>query len=98
MDRNLNQQHPILNSVMFEAIVKIGLKEGISDPEGATTMKSLHLLGFDTVKDVRTQKIFLIRMDEKDEETVRKKIDEMCQKLLTNPVIHSYEVEIRKVD
>ncbi|RLG17097.1 phosphoribosylformylglycinamidine synthase PurS protein, partial [Nanoarchaeota archaeon] len=30
---------------MFEAIVKIGLKEGISDPEGATTMKSLHLLG-----------------------------------------------------
>ena len=98
MDRNLNQQHPILNSVMFEAIVKIGLKEGISDPEGATTMKSLHLLGFDTVKDVRTQKIFLIRMDEKDEETVRKKVDEMCQKLLTNPVIHSYEVEIRKVD
>ncbi len=98
MDRNLNQQHPILNSVMFEAIVKIGLKEGISDPEGATTMKSLHLLGFDTVKDVRTQKIFLIRMDEKNEETVRKKIDEMCQKLLTNPVIHSYEVEIRKVD
>jgi len=83
---------------MFEAIVKIGLKEGISDPEGATTMKSLHLLGFDTVKDVRTQKIFLIRMDEKDEKTVRKKIDEMCQKLLTNPVIHSYEVEIRKVD
>jgi len=50
---------------MFEAVVKIGLKGEINDPEGATTLKSLHLLGFDTVKDVRTQKIFLIRMDEK---------------------------------
>jgi phosphoribosylformylglycinamidine synthase len=80
---------------MFEVTVKIRLKEGISDPEGSTTMKSLHLLGFDTVKDVRTQKVFVITMDEKDEETVRKKVEEMCQKLLTNPVIHDYEVDVR---
>ena len=47
---------------MFEAKVTIGLKKGITDPEGATTLKSLHLLGFDTVKEVRSQKTFLIQL------------------------------------
>ncbi|HEC82180.1 MAG TPA: phosphoribosylformylglycinamidine synthase, purS protein [Thermoplasmatales archaeon] len=82
---------------MFEAKVTIGLKKGITDPEGATTLKSLHLLGFDTVKEVKSQKIFLIKMDENDEKKVRKKVEEICQKLLTNPVIHSYTIEIKKV-
>ncbi|HHH80085.1 MAG TPA: phosphoribosylformylglycinamidine synthase, purS protein [Thermoplasmatales archaeon] len=82
---------------MFEAKVTIGLKKGITDPEGATTLKSLHLLGFDTVKEVRSQKTFLIKMDENDEKKARKKVEEMCQKLLTNPVIHSYTVDMKRI-
>ncbi|RLF26743.1 MAG: phosphoribosylformylglycinamidine synthase [Thermoplasmata archaeon] len=82
---------------MFEAKVTIGLKKGITDPEGTTTLKSLHLLGFDTVKEVRSQKTFLIKMDENDEKKARKKVEEMCQKLLTNPVIHSYTVDMKRV-
>ncbi|HEX17125.1 MAG TPA: phosphoribosylformylglycinamidine synthase, purS protein [Thermoplasmatales archaeon] len=83
---------------MFEVAVRISLKEGISDPEGSTTLKSLQLLGFDTVRDVRTQKVFMIKMDETDEKTVRRKVEEMCQRLLTNPVIHRYEIEMKRVD
>ncbi|HDO19147.1 MAG TPA: phosphoribosylformylglycinamidine synthase, purS protein, partial [Thermoplasmatales archaeon] len=52
---------------------------------------------FDTVKEVKTQRIFLIKMDEEDENRVRKRVEEMCQKLLTNPVIHKYEMEIKKL-
>ncbi|HEC94678.1 MAG TPA: phosphoribosylformylglycinamidine synthase, purS protein [Thermoplasmatales archaeon] len=82
---------------MFEVTIAIGLKNGITDPEGATTLKSLHLLGFDMVKEVRSQKMFLIKMDENDEKKAKEKVEEMCQKLLTNPVIHDYTITIKRI-
>ena len=79
---------------MYEAKVKIGLKKGVSDPEGANTLKALHLLGFDTVKEARTNRTIDLLIDGKNKEEVKKKVEEMCQRLLTNPVIHTYEIEI----
>jgi len=79
---------------MYEAKVKIGLKKGVSDPEGANTLKALHLLGFDTVKEAKTNRIVDLLIDGKNKEEVKKKVEEMCQRLLTNPVIHTYEIEI----
>ena len=81
---------------MFEAKVKIGLKKGVSDPEGANTLKALHLLGFDNVKNAKTIRTFDILIDGKDKKTVRKDVEQMCQRLLTNPVIHNYEIEIEE--
>ena len=43
---------------MFEAKVTVRLKKGISDPEGANTLKALHLLGFDNVKNAKTIRTF----------------------------------------
>jgi len=82
---------------MYEVKISIRLKEGITDPEGATTLKALHLLGFEDVKDIKTTKVFTLMIDDKDEKTARKRAEEMCQKLLTNPVIHSYSIDIKKV-
>ena len=79
---------------MYEVKVKIGLKKGVSDPEGANTLKALHLLGFDTVKEARTNRTVDLLIDGKSIEKVKKKVEEMCQRLLTNPVIHTYEIEI----
>jgi len=79
---------------MYEAKVKIGLKKGVSDPEGANTLKALHLLGFDTVKEARTNRTVDLLIDGKNKEEVKKKVEEMCQRLLTNPVIHTYVIEI----
>ncbi|RLF28679.1 MAG: phosphoribosylformylglycinamidine synthase [Thermoplasmata archaeon] len=81
---------------MFEVQIKIGLKKGISDPEGANTLKALHLLGFNTVKEVKTIRIIDLIIDEKNRDTVKKKVDEMCQRLLTNPVIHTYEINFKE--
>jgi len=81
---------------MFEAKVTINLKKGISDPEGANTLKALHLLGFDLVKSAKTIRIFDLLMDGKDKEEVKKAVEQMCQRLLTNPVIHNYEIEIEE--
>jgi phosphoribosylformylglycinamidine synthase len=79
---------------MYEAKIKIGLKKGVSDPEGANTLKALHLLGFDTVKEARINRTVDLLIDGKNKDEVKKKVEEMCQRLLTNPVIHTYEIKI----
>jgi len=81
---------------MFEAKVTIMLKKGVSDPEGANTLKALHLLGFDKVKDAKTIRTFDLLIEDKDKNRVKKDVEQMCQRLLTNPVIHNYEIKIEE--
>ena len=81
---------------MYEAKVKIGLKKGVSDPEGANTLKALHLLGFNTVKEAKTIRTIDLLMEDDNKDVVKKKVEQMCQRLLTNPVIHTYEIEIKE--
>jgi phosphoribosylformylglycinamidine synthase len=77
---------------MFTVEVKVGLKKGVSDPEGANTHKSLELLGFDEVKEVKSLKVYRMEVDAKSENEVRDRIEEMCKRILTNPVIHTHEI------
>ena len=81
---------------MYEAKIKISFKEGVSDPEGKNTLKALHLLGFNNVKNAKTYRIIDLLIDGKNKEEVRKNVEQMCQRLLTNPVIHEYRVRINK--
>jgi phosphoribosylformylglycinamidine synthase len=81
---------------MFEVKVTVGLKKGVSDPEGANTLKALKLLGFENVKEAKTTRTFDLLIDGKNEEQVRKEVEQMCQRLLINPVVHKYEIDIIK--
>jgi phosphoribosylformylglycinamidine synthase len=81
---------------MYEAKVKIGLKKGISDPEGKNTLKALHLLGFKNVKEAKTIRTIDLIIDGKNKGEVQKSVEQMCQRLLTNPVVHNYEIEIKE--
>ena len=81
---------------MFEAKVTIGLKKGVSDPEGVNTLKALKLLGFNNVKDAKIIRTFDLLIDGKNKDEVKKSVEPMCQRLLTNPVIHTYDIEIIK--
>jgi len=81
---------------MFEAKVTIGLKKGVSDPEGANTLKALKLLGFENVLEAKTTRTVDLIIDGKNESEVKKSVEQMCQRLLTNPVVHTYEIEICK--
>ena len=81
---------------MFEAKVTIGLKKGVSDPEGANTLKALHLLGFNNVKEAKTIRTIDLLIDGKNKEEVKNKVEQMCQRLLTNPVIHTYKIDVIK--
>ena len=79
---------------MFEAKVKIGLKKGVSDPEGANTLKALKLLGFENVKEAKMIRTVDLLIDGKNKKEVEKNVEQMCQRLLTNPVIHTYKIDI----
>ncbi len=81
---------------MYEVKVKIGLKKGISDPEGKNTLKALHLLGFKNVKEVKTIRTIDLMIDGRNKGEVQKSVEQMCQRLLTNPVIHNYEIKIKE--
>ena len=77
---------------MFEAKVTVMLKKGVYDPEGANTLKALHLLGFDNVKDAKTIRTYIFNIEGSNKEVLKKNVEQMCQRLLTNPVIHDYEI------
>ncbi len=81
---------------MVVAEVRIELKEGVADPEGRNVQKALELLGFSDVTNVRSIKVFEISLDG-PELDVKKRVEEMCKRLLANPVIEEYRFQLREV-
>ena len=79
---------------MAQIEIRIELKKGVADPEGKNTMKTLESLGFEGVESVRSVKVFYIELDMTPEKAVEAG-EEMCRKLLTNPVIQNYRVILR---
>ena len=79
---------------MYLAKVYVTLKPTVNDPQGLTIKGALHNLGFASVEDVRAGKYIEVRIEEKDLNQARKQIDEMCRKLLANPVIENYRFEL----
>ncbi|HUV25444.1 MAG TPA: phosphoribosylformylglycinamidine synthase subunit PurS [Methanomassiliicoccales archaeon] len=79
---------------MVIAEIRIELKPGVADPEGQNTRKALELLGFEGIKNVRSIKLFEVDLD-LEEEAAMHSCEEMCKKLLANPVIQSYRIDLR---
>ena len=81
--------------MMFSAKVSIVLKPGIADPQGLTIERALPALGYDGVKNVRVGKLIELEVEADDAEGARSSVVEMCERLLANPVIEAYEVDVR---
>ncbi|MBW9223708.1 phosphoribosylformylglycinamidine synthase subunit PurS [Methanothermococcus sp. SCGC AD-155-E23] len=82
---------------MYRALVTIRLKKGVLNPEGRTILRALNFLGYREVKDVDTFKCIELLIEGEDREKVRERVEEMCKKLLANPVIHNYEIKVEEV-
>lgn len=78
----------------YTADVVIDLKPGLTDAEGQNTLKALELLGFESVRDVESAKHFHITLDADDADAAREDVEAMCQRLLANPVVHDYTIEV----
>lgn len=78
----------------MKARITVSLKNGILDPQGKAVEHSLHSLGFDSVKEVRIGKYIEIEIVETDPEKAKLHIDEMCKKLLSNPVTENFRIDL----
>jgi phosphoribosylformylglycinamidine synthase len=83
---------------MYDATIIIKLKKGVLNPEGRTVLRALNFLGYDGVKDAKTFKCVELTIEGDNEEEVYNKVDDMCKKLLANPVIHDYEITLKKIE
>ncbi|MEE3202213.1 MAG: phosphoribosylformylglycinamidine synthase subunit PurS [Acidobacteriota bacterium] len=79
---------------MVKAKVFVTLKPSILDPQGKTITGALHSLGYDDVQDVRQGKYFELDIAAETADQARTLASEVADKLLANPVIESYRVEI----
>ena len=76
------------------AEVHVGLRAGIADPEGQTIASALRSLGYATVSEVRSGKLMRIAFEADDHEAAEAAVDEMCRRLLANPVTETASWEI----
>ncbi len=80
----------------FLARVYVSLKPTVNDPEGITIGGALGSLGFDGVRGVRSGKFFQVTLGADDPKAAAAQVDQMCSRLLANPVIETYSFEILK--
>ena len=82
---------------MFLARVYVTLKPTVNDPQGKTILGGLKTLGFDLATDVRAGKYLEIKLDSPDRAVAEANVEEMCDKLLANPVIESYRYDVEEL-
>ena len=78
----------------MRARVFVMLKPSVFDPQGTTVAEALHTLGYTAVKDVRQGKYFELDIDTANADEARRLASEAADKLLANPVIESYRIEL----
>jgi len=78
----------------MKAIIHVGLKPGVLDPQGRAISRSLNDLGFEEVTAARQGKVIELDLSGDDPSGAEARVTEMCEKLLANTVIESYRVEI----
>jgi phosphoribosylformylglycinamidine synthase len=81
----------------YLARVYVTLRPTVNDPQGLTIRGGLHQLGFGEVEQVRAGKYLEIRLDAADAATAEQRVTDMCKKLLANPVIEDFRLDVEEV-
>jgi phosphoribosylformylglycinamidine synthase len=84
----------VTNRKKYLARVYVSLKPTVNDPEGITIGGALASLGFSGVEGVRSGRFFQVTLSSDDEASAREQVDQMCSRLLANPVIETYSFEL----
>ena len=82
---------------MFLAKIFITLKPTVNDPQGQTVLGGLKALGFGTVDSVRMGKYLEVKVLEGDMGRAEEEINDMCRKLLANPVIEDFRFDLEEL-
>lgn len=81
---------------MWDVKINVRFKKGVLDAQGKTTHQALLSLGFNDVKEARVGKLIELQIEGNSKENIEKQVQEMCQRLLANPVIEDFEYEIEE--
>lgn len=81
----------------YHAEVRISLKKGMLNPEASTIQRALALLDYQ-VEDTKTSEIIKFSLEANSPDEAQKEVDQMCQRLLCNPIIHDYQIKVRPGD
>ena len=81
----------------YDVRVEVSLRPGIADPQGATIERALPALGFQGVAGVRVGKSIRFSVEAGDESEARTQVEELCNRLLSNPVIEDTRFELTAV-
>ncbi len=73
--------------------VTVTLKKDVLDPQGKVVQNTLINMGMNNLKNIRQGKHFEIEVNEDDQTSAEKKVDEMCKKLLVNLIIEDYKID-----
>jgi len=83
---------------LYKAKVVIKRKKSILDPQGKAAEHGAVLLGFKNITNVRIDKQVEFLVNVSDEETARGEVSEFCSKLLSNPSMEDFEINLDKID
>jgi phosphoribosylformylglycinamidine synthase PurS subunit len=81
----------------YEARIDVTHLPGILDPQGATVGRALPALGYHNVSEVAIAKTIRLVVDAPSADAARDQVDEMCRRLLANPVIERYSIAITEL-
>ena len=79
----------------MKACVEITLKPGVLDPQGKAIGQALAGLGFDGIGEVRQGKLIELDIEATDRDQARRHVEDMCRRLLANPVIETYRIDLQ---
>ncbi len=82
---------------MYLSKVYITLKPTVNDPQGLTIKGALHTLGFNNVEEVRAGKYIEIKISANNLEKAQAELQDMCKKLLANPVIENFRFDLEEI-
>jgi phosphoribosylformylglycinamidine synthase PurS subunit len=81
----------------FQARIEVSHLPGVLDPQGATVERALPALGYHNVSEVTIGKTIRLVVDAPSADAAHAQIDEMCQRLLANPVIEQYRISVEEL-
>jgi len=82
----------------YVATIRVALKPTVNDPEGNTIAGALTTLGFDGVQGVRAGKYFEVQLQAAGKKKASRAVEDMCARLLANPVIETYSYRVRAAE
>lgn len=81
----------------YEVEVRIWLKPSVFDPQGHAVEQALHTIGYDEASDLRIGKYMHMTVRAADESSARVRIEEMCENVLSNPVMETYAYQVKEL-